>query len=280
MENRKRKSSRNERVKKHHRQGKWLKAGLLVLMLCIGYHKISSINGFWHENAGSRDHWLTGKQQESVRNKRDTLHWLDGSYPESLRQLAENNPETIDFVKQYPEKKDRQDKIDVSGDLTEGIPLFLQWDERWGYRKYGGDYMAVNGCGPTCLSMVWCGLTRKSKWDPYQVARKAEQDGYYVKGTGTSWDLMTSGASELGLDVEKLSLDEKKIIKNLQQRHPIICTVGPGDFTTQGHFLVLTGVDEEGKIMVNDPNSIKRSKKRWELDRLIPQIRNLWAYSL
>ncbi|MDE6566541.1 MAG: C39 family peptidase [Lachnospiraceae bacterium] len=208
------------------------------------------------------------------------MSWLDGSYPESLRNLALKNPETIDFVKQYPEKKDRQGEIDVSEDLTGDIPLFLQWDERWGYRKYGGDYMAVNGCGPTCLSMVYCGLTGKGKWNPYELARRAEQDGYYVKGTGTSWDLMTNGASDLGLKVEKLPLNESKIEKHLQQRHPIICTVGPGDFTTQGHFLVLTGMDAEGKIIVNDPNSIKRSKKKWELDRLMSQIRNLWAYSL
>ncbi|MDE6852059.1 MAG: C39 family peptidase [Lachnospiraceae bacterium] len=191
-----------------------------------------------------------------------------------------NNPETIDFVKGYPEKKDIQEKIDVSGDLTGEIPLFLQWDERWGYRQYGGDYMAVNGCGPTCLSMVWCGLTGKSKWNPYKVAGKAEKDGYYVKGAGTSWDLMTSGAKELGLSVENLSLDETQILNNLQQGNPIICILGPGDFTTQGHFLVLTGVDKNGKIIVNDPNSIKRSKKRWDLDRLMSQTRNLWAYSL
>ncbi len=272
--------SRDKRAKKHLRQKRWLKVGLLVVMMCMVYCGITDVSGFWHGGTGGIDHWIARNQQESAWSKQDSLLWLDGSYPDSLRKLAQNNPETIDFVKQYPQKKDRRDKIDVSEDLTGDIPLFLQWDERWGYRKYGGDYMAVNGCGPTCLSMVCCGLTGKSKWNPYQVAKQAEQDGYYVKGTGTSWDLMTNGASGLGLHVEKLSLDEKKIVKHLQQNHPIICTVGPGDFTTQGHFLVLTGVDAEGKIMLNDPNSIKRSEKKWELDRLMSQIRNLWAYSL
>lgn len=244
------------------------------MLLCVLYHGVTDA---LH---GGMGHWFAGGQQESVWGKQDSLLWLDESYPDSLRKLARNNPETIDFVKKYPKKKDEQDKIDISEDLTGDVPLFLQWDERWGYRKYGGDYMAVNGCGPTCLSMVCCGLTGKSKWNPYQLAKKAEEEGYYVKGTGTSWDLMTDGASSLGLHVEKLALDEGKIVKTLRQKHPIICSVGPGDFTTQGHFLVLTGVNDKGEITVNDPNSKKRSQKRWKLDRLMSQIRNLWAYSL
>ena len=53
----------------------------------------------------------------------------------------------------------------------------------------------------------------------------------------------------------------------------------PGDFTTSGHFIVLTGV-ENGKIRVNDPNSKVNSEKLWDYDRLESQINNLWAFSV
>lgn len=201
-------------------------------------------------------------------------------YPDSLVKLAKDNPETKQFVRNYPEKKDITGKIDVSQDLTGGIPLFLQWDERWGYRKYGGNFMALTGCGPTCLAMVSCGLTGDSKWNPYRVAVMAEKKGYYVKGQGSSWDLMTNGAAEIGLRAESVVFDKKHICEILQQGKPIICVVGPGDFTTQGHFLVLTGVDSDGKIQLHDPNSRKRSEKSWELENLMTQIRNLWTYSV
>ena len=46
-----------------------------------------------------------------------------------------------------------------------------------------------------------------------------------------------------------------------------------------GHFIVLTGV-EDGKIIVNDPNSKEKSEKRWEYERLESQIQNLWVYDL
>lgn len=204
----------------------------------------------------------------------------EGEYPDSLLRLAERNPETRGFVRNYPKKKGNREKIDVSGELTGDIPLFLQWDERWGYRQYGGDFMALNGCGPTCLAMVDCGLTGKAKWNPYRVARMAQKQGYYVEGQGTSWDLMTSGAQKMGLHAETVPFDESHILDALQQGKPIICVVGPGDFTTQGHFLVLTGVDSSGKIQIHDPNSRKRSEKSWELQRLMSQIKNLWSYSV
>jgi predicted double-glycine peptidase len=54
--------------------------------------------------------------------------------------------------------------------------------------------------------------------------------------------------------------------------------MGPGDFTTTGHYIVLTGY-EDGEFTVNDPNSIQRSGERWSYDRISGQIRNLWAMS-
>lgn len=279
MEDRNRRNGKGKKARRRRRQKKWFALGLLLLFLCLAGRGVGTII---HSARGGSGHSraLFSGRQAGFSKESNLSFLLNAEYPDSLKKLAQHNPETIDFVKHYPQKKDQQGKIDVSDDLDGGIPQFFQWDERWGYRQYGGDYMAVNGCGPTCLSMVWCGLTGKSKWNPYQLARKAETEGYYVKGAGTAWDLMTKGAADLGLQVENLDLNEGHILGRLERGNPIICVVGPGDFTTQGHFLVLTGVDRSGKIILNDPNSPKRSNKKWELDRLMSQIRNLWAYSI
>lgn len=201
-------------------------------------------------------------------------------YPESLLKLLEKNPETEDFVLNYPKNKDKHVDIDISKEVKQGeIPLFIQWDERWGYETYGDDFLALTGCGPTCLSMVRCGLSGDSTWNPYKTARMAENGGYYVSGAGSSWDLMTQGALELGLTAEEVIFDEEHIKGTLEAGIPIICVVGAGDFTDNGHFLVLTGVDEDGKIILNDPNSRIRSKETWDINQLMSQIKNLWAYS-
>lgn len=200
-------------------------------------------------------------------------------WPDSLIELLERNPETKEFVMGYQDYEGPLD-TDVSGEVTKGeIPLFLQWDRRWGYETYGNDFLAVTGCGPVCLSMVLCGLTGDTSWNPLKTACWAEEQGYYVDGSGSSWSLMTDGAQSLGLTASEVVFDESHILAELEAGHPIICVVGPGDFTTSGHFLVLTGADDSGKILLHDPNSIIRSQKAWDLEQLMGQIRNLWSYS-
>lgn len=205
-------------------------------------------------------------------------------YPDSLIQLARDNPETEQFVKDYPENKDNKKSSlspkDLSGNRDTQIPLFLQWDERWGYRQYGGDFLALTGCGPTCLSMVYCGLYQDTKWNPYRVAKMAERKGFYVEDQGTSWELMWEGAAALDLEGSELSLDKKSIQETLQVGKPIICAVREGDFTKSGHFIVLAGLDSQGRVIVNDPNSRERSSQSWDMERLMQQIKNLWAYQI
>lgn len=200
-----------------------------------------------------------------------------GDMSDTLRGLVENNPETADFVRNYQMKKDLPPAEDV-GEVTVGvIPHLLQWDERWGYQIYGDNMIAVNGCGPTVISMVAAGLTGDRTVTPYKVAKFAEENGYYEGEAGTSWSLMTEGARQFGIYGEEMGLDENMIFSALENGNPIICSMRPGDFTTTGHFIVLVGT-EDGKIRVNDPNSKKRSEKLWDYETLYPQINNLWVY--
>lgn len=70
------------------------------------------------------------------------------------------------------------------------------------YEQYGDSFMAVTGCGPTCLSMVYSGLTGKTDMNPYEVAKRADAEGYYVNGEGSLWTIMETFAGELGLHSE------------------------------------------------------------------------------
>ena len=201
--------------------------------------------------------------------------------PAQLIDFMEHRPETTDFVMSYPEKHDAAYYIDLSKEVTDGeIPLLIQWDERWGYKQYGDDFFALNGCGPTCLSMVCLGLGGDTKYDPYTIGQIMDNNGYYENGVGSKWSIMTEGASLIGLSGEEISLDENVIRNTLSSGSPIICSVGEGDFTQSGHFIVLAGIAQDGSIIVNDPCSRINSEQTWELSRLMPQIKNLWAFSL
>lgn len=108
------------------------------------------------------------------------------------------------------------------------------------------------------------------------IKNYADENGYCVDGGGSLWTLMSEGAQKLGIDSTELPLDKQRVINNLEVGNPVVCIMGPGDFTKKGHFIVMTGI-ENGKIKINDPNSIENSNKLWNFDDISSQINNLWA---
>lgn len=204
------------------------------------------------------------------------------AYPENLIKLVAKSPEAIDFALEYPFKRGQSNStvVDISEDYTEGeIPQLIQWDDRWGYVSYGDDIIGLDGCGPTCLSMVAVGLTGNTKWTPVRVARMSQSNGHYVEGQGTAWTLMYEGCLQLGLEAKVIGLSESEMIAELRDGHPIIASMAPGDFTDSGHFIVIVDY-KDGKFYVNDPNSKKNSEVGWEYDRIKTQIKNMWAYTV
>ena len=200
-----------------------------------------------------------------------------GKYPKDLIALLDTTPEASNFVLDYPLHKDIE--IDLSAYERNAVPLFLQWDPMWGYEKYGSSYLAVTGCGPTCLAMAGYYLTGDEAMNPLAVAEFAEDNGYYARGYGSSWTLISEGAEKLGLQATELPLVKKKITDALEAGSPIILALGKGDFTTTGHYIVLTSWNGEA-FTVNDPNSPQLSKQLWTYEQLEKQIRNIWMISI
>ena len=166
--------------------------------------------------------------------------WENGleyrQYPHSLVELLDSNPETKDFVLGYPLREEGAYELTEWED-TDGVPLFLQWDTRWGYEIYGSDMIAITGCGPTCLAMAGYYLTGDPAFTPEKVAQFASENGYYVNGNGSAWTLISEGAEKLGLEVEELPLGKQTMMDALNAGNPIILIMGPGDFTTTGHYI-------------------------------------------
>lgn len=198
-------------------------------------------------------------------------------YPQELLAMLARDIELLDFVLDYPAKQGKAYADDI-GPVKKGeFPLLLQWDPRWGYAPYGDSCIAVSGCAPTAIAMVAAGLTGRSNVTPYTVAQYAQENGYYVSGQGTSWALMTEGCCYFGIQGTELSLSAASVMDALRAGHPVVCSMRPGDFTTTGHFIVLTGLQGED-ICVNDPNSRQRSQQLWSWATLEGQIKNLWAF--
>ena len=230
---------------------------------------------------------LGGWQVSQAREFLDALKASDGKdglsqedYQQELLDLLEKNEETYDFVSGYPKREDYRGKaIDLSGDYEPGkVPLLMQWDRRWGYDSYGDDMIGLAGCGPTCMTMAYLYLTGDTSVNPRTMAEYAYNQGYDTEA-GTSWSFFTEGAAGLNLDGSELPLSEGSIKNALDQGEVVICSMGPGDFTTAGHFILLRGYDGNG-FYVNDPNRRANSEKQWDYDTLSSQMKCLWRIGI
>ena len=213
-------------------------------------------------------------QRSSVLEK---IYQNSSRYPKDLLAALANNPEMSDFVAGYLNEHN-----DSTGGLTDAereqeYPLFLQWDPRWGYQSYGESCIGLSGCGPTCIAMALYYMTKNAEITPDKIAEYSMKNGYYVQGTGTAWALVEDIPKQYGIKVTKLSAQASSLIAVLDNGGVIICSMGRGDFTLSGHYIVIYGYDSEGFI-INDPNCMARSKRRWTFEELKYQTKNIWAY--
>lgn len=201
-------------------------------------------------------------------------------YPDKMLEALANNPEMAGFVAGYLEKDNRGMKTGLTeSEREKDFPLFLQWDPRWGYEEYGdGSNIGISGCGPTCVSMALYYLTGDESLTPDKIADYSMKNGYYVTGVGTAWALLEDVPALYGISVTQQKIREYNLKEALDANGVIICSMGEGDFTAAGHFIVVYGYDREG-FLVNDPNCVARSREHWSWDRLEKQIKNIWVYS-
>ena len=198
-----------------------------------------------------------------------------------LLTLAANEPAAYTYVRDYPDKypmaTPANGKIQTVA-TGRGIPRLYQWDEIWGYTTYSGAAFGLTGCAPTVMAMVYQGLTGNTDLSPYDMAELAERDGYMTSEEGTIGSFFTDEASALGLNEHSIDVSEKALKEALQSTEVVVVNFGPGDFTEYGHYVVLTGLTQEGEIIMNDPYSEERSEKRWDYDIIVENAIAFYAY--
>ena len=148
------------------------------------------------------------------------------------------------------------------------VVYFNQLDERYANKPYGTDNIGGYGCGPTAMSIVVSSLTSETV-DPIEMAKWSYENGGWCSKSGSYHALIPNAAKAWGLTVEGCTASEpQRIVDALSEGKLVVAIMGKGHFTTSGHFIVLRGV-QDGKILVADPASYKRSQKLWELSIIL-----------
>lgn len=139
--------------------------------------------------------------------------------------------------------------------ITE-VPLYFQTD--YPNNMYGSGTIANNGCSIACLAMVATYMT-DHEYLPDELAR------YFGGAAENNIARLEIGAETMQLAWEELenihmamaALEEGKVVVMLME--------STSAFTENQHFVVLTGINEEGRIMVNDP--YEPNYEKWDLKR-------------
>lgn len=193
------------------------------------------------------------------------------------------------------ELQESYEELDLSDLTTHGdgmkIPHYLQYDTRWGRTKYGTyrsdgrDTISCRGCGPTCMAMVATYLTGNVVLPP-ETAKWSENHGYYIRDQGTAWGFYTAAASQWGFKGRTLGYGRaayQEVLRGLSEGKPVIASMRPGTFTKYGHFIVLRGITENGRILVNDPNDnfYKKNfhKKAFDAEFMYKESKAFWIFS-
>lgn len=165
----------------------------------------------------------------------------------------------------------------------ENLTYYSQCDSAWGGKAYGPSTICKSGCGPTAMAMVISTLTSQ-RITPDVIANYSYSRGYY-DGNGTKWGLMTDAPKNYNLKAVDNGKDINAVQATIAAGGLVIASMGPGHFTDGGHFIVIRGVDSNGKILVADPNDgqpgnpnyLRKTKTAWDANIVISEAKNFWS---
>lgn len=124
------------------------------------------------------------------------------------------------------------------------LPLFFQTD--YPNVRYGSGTVATSGCGITCLAMVASYMTGHT-YLPDELA------DYFGGRAENNIQRLEKASDTLQLPWRRAE-NIHDVLSALQEGNlAILLMESTSVFTSSQHFIVLTGMTEDGKIFVNDP---------------------------
>ena len=148
---------------------------------------------------------------------------------------------------------------------SKDVVYFSQYDARWGSLMYGKtNTIAGAGCGPTSLAICVSTLTDTIVTPP-EVCDWSVKTGHRCEGSGSYHSLIPDGAARYNVPCRGIGRSGTELVKALQDGKLVIAIMSAGHFTRGGHFIVLRGITDSGKILVADCASYERSQKEWDL---------------
>lgn len=132
------------------------------------------------------------------------------------------------------------------------VPQYYQTD--YPNVPYGSGTVATSGCSMTCMAMVVSALTGQKVTPDNLANRFRNADGSHVQrmeAIATIYDIKYTKTFAM-YDVVNALKAGKLVVEMVSS---------PSPFSKTQHLILLTGINEDGKIFVNDPMGSNREKR-------------------
>ena len=138
---------------------------------------------------------------------------------------------------------------DIAHQRFSEVPLYFQQD--YPETMYGKYSLKTYGCGITTMSM----LASYMKDDPTLTPpAMCELFGSYCSEKGTAHTLFLEAPSVLDFYAIKKVSSWKEAKEGLQEGKMVISLQHGGFWTSKGHYILITGITEDGQVTVRDSN--------------------------
>ncbi len=144
----------------------------------------------------------------------------------------------------------RSENIDynilLNGKYKKEIKYFSQEDEKWTNYPYKtiDNPLGQTGCGVTAMAMIQSTI-KEADINPIEMAKYSIENGYCNNNTEVEFFDEVVKETPYKLEVQKFNGNELTKIKRLVSdgEHMAIALMKPGSFTTEGHYLVIYGIE-------------------------------------
>ena len=226
-------------------------------------------NWVWLTEEGWMDGWVTDEFEDDLVIE-DNPQYADEDLEETeATETEETVPEETEVAETNPQETEPEIQETEQQDKTyDTVPLYFQ--DEYPDTMFGSGTVATSGCSITCLAMVATYMTDHAYF-PDELAQ------YFGGHADNNMKRMLYGMQKLRLPYKQCA-NWHVVEEELQKGRVVILMVDEGSiFTNSQHFVVLTGITDDGKILVNDTNS--KNYDKWDLkEKLItgfPQS-DLW----
>ena len=179
---------------------------------------------------------------------------IEQSEEDEQNQEQEVENEAFELQGNIAYEGDRAVSWDVELGDYKGLTYYSQLDSRWKNKMYSSvnnsnQTIGSSGCGSTSAAMIVTAC--KGAITPDTMSDLFVKYGYRSTNDGTYWSAFRAIADEFNIGYTE-TYDIQRALQLLQNNHYVVVSVGNGLFTTNGHFIVLVGIDGD-TIKVYDP---------------------------